>query len=331
MRKDKEIKAAAMLLALLLVNLPFQYSPTKGPQGQSPNYIKPGSFAALYSNIFFCGTGTANMNKDASSMARAKINAPYMLLSYAIPALSYYNGYMQNPEHYGENDIYNRYAQTLGMSEASYIDTQAQYHRGNPRVLIYHTHTTESYANEQGASHSKNHQINVVSIGTIMCKTLYEDYGIESLHLTDVFNDIYTQSYDASLAAINSALERYSSIEYIIDVHRDSISEANEHTKGHFTTMINGMPAARVELVLGLKASYVNENKEFRSKVKSRMESMYPGLWQKDIDKETSQFNQFLRPNSLLIEVGIDLNTPEEAKHSAALMGRVLATVILEQ
>jgi hypothetical protein len=77
-----------------------------------------------------------------------------------------------------------------------------QYHNGEPLVVIYHTHTTESYNADPSATtyRSTDPTQNMVTIGAIVSQILYEEYGIQVLHITETFDQPYDTAYEKSLA-----------------------------------------------------------------------------------------------------------------------------------
>jgi stage II sporulation protein P len=323
----KKIQLAAFFFAILFVNIPFSFARISGTDKADSAKKEDGVLVEVYNSLVLSGTGMSNMLKSPEENKEDRNKGVASLLRYEIPILEYYHEERKNSG--APSGISSGYAPPRfdGALEA---DIEEQFNSGKPLVLVYHTHTTEAYQNPEGTTRSKDHKYTVVAVGTQLCKALYEKHGIQSLHITSTFDEPYSNAYDRSRVAIEEALNKYPSIQYIYDIHRDAVSNPTEATRETFRTTVAGDSVASVELVLGLKSSFAKENVAFKDIVEERMGEMYPGLFLKYVPKEY-YYNQFLKPNSLLIEVGSDQNTPQEAQHSGALMGDVLGSVILEK
>ncbi|MDO4553335.1 MAG: stage II sporulation protein P, partial [Bacillota bacterium] len=94
---------------------------------------------------------------------------------------------------------------------------------GTPRVLIYHTHATESYQPvSEGNFHSTGEAGTVREVGAVLAAEL-EARGIAVFHDKTLHdNPSYNQSYSRSMETLQSLLAQYPSVEIIIDLHRDA-------------------------------------------------------------------------------------------------------------
>lgn len=208
----------------------------------------------------------------------------------------------------------------------------------HPLVLILHTHGTESYL-EEGASyaeaddgfHSKDPEKTVVEAGRILADTLNRE-GIPTLHCT-VMHDLesYSGAYPAAKQTILSYLEKYPSIQYVLDVHRDALmTEAGEYIKP--LVYDDASPVAQIMFVIGTNQNGANHpnwltNLTVASKLQSRMIARLPGVM-RPINLRKSSFNEQYTPGSMLIELGSNANTLDEAKRAAVLLGEELAALI---
>ncbi len=209
----------------------------------------------------------------------------------------------------------------------------------DPQVLIMHTHTTESYMTsdrdyytEDDASRSREADKNMIAIGNIIEKKL-RDAGIGVIHDTTVHDyPSYSGSYTRSAATVNSDLKAYPSVKIVIDIHRDAISgENNEKVKP--VVEIDGKSAAQVMLVMGSQTGDITnhpnwqENLSLAVKYQQTMEVMYPSL-ARAITLNSAKYNQNLSVGSILLEVGTDANTLEEAKNGAEAAGNALVSLL---
>ncbi|MBE7018721.1 MAG: hypothetical protein E7413_02450 [Ruminococcaceae bacterium] len=195
------------------------------------------------------------------------------------------------------------------------------------KVLLVHTHTTESYfPNDR----SQNPQENMISIGEEFQQVL-EENGIKTLHITTVHDVPYTTSYKKSLESVTKALKENPSIEVVIDLHRDAIIGANQEKVRPLTT-INGVETAQVMLVCGtgeggLPHPHWKENLSFALKVQGIMQASYPNF-ARPLDLRVERFNTHTTKNSVIFEIGSHGNTLEEAKQGAKLAAQAVADVL---
>ncbi|MCL1914291.1 MAG: stage II sporulation protein P [Eubacteriaceae bacterium] len=309
---------ALSLTVLVFLNIPLSFAGLIADNGKMPE---------LLSGVILTGAGISNL---AEQKPKEHINISLAtVISKEIPAIRFLMD--QHDSVLYENSLNNLpIADTsLGYSIEK-LNYNERFHRGSPQVLIYHTHTTESFQIEAGPGswRSKNKDISVVATGNIIAKTLYNDFGIEVLHITEIFDSpVYNGSYERSLAMLEKAIEQYPSIQYVFDVHRDGVDETPAN-KQSFTTVVDGQKAAKVSIVLGVKSKFTPENKKFAKAIESSMNKLYPGLFKRHIEKDY-YYNQFVVPNSILFEMGCNISTPEEARYSAVLVGRSVGTVIM--
>ncbi|MDQ5983083.1 MAG: hypothetical protein RUMPE_00081 [Eubacteriales bacterium SKADARSKE-1] len=210
---------------------------------------------------------------------------------------------------------------------------------GSPQVLVFHTHTTEAYMDkDQGFYYQNFHprsldpKFNVVQVGDAICKSL-ENSGIKTIHDTTCHDDPgYSGSYNRSAQTIDKNLKKYPSICVVLDIHRDTI-ENKEKTKIKPTFSINGKKAAQIMIIAGCDADGTLEhpdwehNLKFALRLHKQVETMFPGMTRSLLFKN-SRYNMHKSHGSLLIEVGSDANTLNEAVYSGALLGRALSEVL---
>lgn len=208
-----------------------------------------------------------------------------------------------------------------------------------PQVLILHTHATESYLlhNEdyytnEDLSRTTNNKYNMVALGKIISDRLNAE-GIVTLHDTTQHDyPSYNESYSRAANTICNYLKKYPSIKVVIDLHRDALA-VNDTDKVKVTTEINGKRAAQIMLVMGSQSGNVTnfpnwqENLKLAVKMQQTVENMYPSL-ARAILFMPKNYNESLSNGSVLIEIGTDGNTFEEAKYSAELLSNCLAELL---
>lgn len=208
-----------------------------------------------------------------------------------------------------------------------------------PQVLILHTHATESYLlhnenyyTENDTSRSTNNEYNMIALGKIVADRL-NGAGIKTIHdTTQHDNPSYSESYNRAADTICKYTEKYPSIKIVIDIHRDAIAE-NDTDKVKVTTEINGKKAAQIMLVMGSQSGSVTnfpnwrENLKLAAKLQQTIEVMYPSL-ARSIHFMPKNYNESLTNGSMLVEIGTDGNTLEEAKYSAQLLSDALISLL---
>ncbi len=209
-----------------------------------------------------------------------------------------------------------------------------------PCVLIYHTHTTETYQlldrafyAADFASRSNDTGQNMVRVGDEICKQL-EESGFSVLHDTEIHDARYTGAYDHSRAAVKACLEKHPSIQITLDVHRDAIFP-DKTTKIKPTAVIGGKKAAQVMIISGCQEEGNGvtdfpdweQNLVFALQLQKHMEVLFPGLT-RPLFFCARRYNMHLTHCSLLLEVGSDGNTLEEAVYSGRCVGKALAELM---
>lgn len=208
-----------------------------------------------------------------------------------------------------------------------------------PQVLIYHTHTTESFEpfvrenmdaefNYRTTDETKN----MVMVGNAIQAEL-EAKGIGVIHVTEIHDyPSYNGSYGRSRESIVPILEQYPEIKVALDIHRDAIS-GDDYAAQPFIE-IDGREAAQIMIISGCDDGTLNmpdylKNFHFASALQRQFEADYPSL-ARPILFDYRHYNQDLTTGSLLIEVGSHGNTLEQVQYSGQLIGRSLCRLLEE-
>ena len=207
-----------------------------------------------------------------------------------------------------------------------------------PAVLVFHTHTTESYLMADNgvfyadySTRSASPARSVVRVGDALCAAL-EEAGIGCIHDTEIYDEAYTGAYARSREGILRYLEAYPSIRIVLDVHRDAIYDSDTLACKP-TAEIRGRKAAQIMVITGVEEGAVTDfpgwekNLRFALSVQEKAQEMYRGLM-KPIYFCRRKYNMDVTPCSLLLEFGSDTNTLEEAVYAGRLFGQALAELI---
>lgn len=211
------------------------------------------------------------------------------------------------------------------------IDNKVQ----GPKVLIFHTHPKERFAGEEPSGGG------VVDLGNYLKEILETQYGVETMHCTSRFEKTAENSkkddYGRMQIEVKKILEENPSIEIAIDIHRDGVGGSNK-----FLTNIEGKDTARLMFVNGfchvqkngqltpiesLPNPYVEDNMALALQMQLRAMEKYPGFIRKTLVKPY-RYSLHMKPMSMLIEVGNENNTKEEALNTMEIVAELLMEVI---
>ena len=200
-------------------------------------------------------------------------------------------------------------------------------------ILIYHTHSQEAFANSVPGDVSQT----VVGLGDYLT-SLLEEKGYRVLHHTGIYdmeNGVLERdyAYDRALPVLEQILAENPSIQVVIDLHRDGVSEGV-----HLVTDVNGEQTARIMFFNGMCRNetgertdvtnpYREDNLAFSLQSALQLESYYPGMLRVVYLKQ-SRYNQHLRSRSMLVEIGAQTNTVEEVYRSIPVLADILSKVL---
>lgn len=199
---------------------------------------------------------------------------------------------------------------------------------GDPLVIIYHTHSTESYMPyDESNYHRTDEEGTVRDVGNVLENELKKK-GINVVHDKTLHDrPSYNDSYDRSLETIQSLTKKYPTAVYVIDLHRDAA--AASATEGKYIE-VDGERVAKFSMVVGQQNDNYTELYAFAKKINERSESMYKGFGGAIIERNY-KYNEFVSDRSLLLEIGNNKNTIEESRLCAEHFADVLASIIEEE
>lgn len=203
-----------------------------------------------------------------------------------------------------------------------------------PQILIYHTHSQEAFLDSVPGDASTT----IMGVGEWLTKILTEQYGYQVLHHLGQYDlESRNDSYSVALTDLEAILREYPSIQVVIDLHRDEMPE-----NVHLAMDLDGRPTARFMFFNGLSrtkktgniAYLYNENLDgnlaFSFQMQKTAMEYYPNLTRK-IYLKGYRYNMHLRPRSLLIELGAQNNTVEEAMNACEPLAHILDLVLSGQ
>ncbi len=200
-----------------------------------------------------------------------------------------------------------------------------------PQILIYHTHSQEGFSD----SVAGDPETSIVAVGEELSRILTQDYGYRTLHHTGEYDKkTRDDAYSRALPEIEEILRENPSIQVVIDLHRDEVPKGTR-----LVQEIDGKPTARFMFFNGLSRTkktgnldylynvYQEENLAFSFQLQLKAMEYYPGLTRK-IYLKGYRYNMHLCPRSLLIELGAQNNTLEEAMNACGPLAHLLDLVL---
>lgn len=214
----------------------------------------------------------------------------------------------------------------LDIENISLVNNEEEVKSNEPLIYIYNTHDEEAYYN------SYLNPYNIVpdvKLASYYFQERLKDLGIESVvekrKIKDVLEENgwnYRYSYNASRVYLEEVAKNNPSINYFIDLHRDSVG------KDKTTTTINGKSYARVMFLVGLEHENYQKNLDLATRLNeliSQFDStLSRGIYQKEGPGVNGIYNQDFSSKAILIEVGGQYNTIEEVANTIEVIARVL-------
>ncbi len=208
-----------------------------------------------------------------------------------------------------------------------------------PKILIMHTHTTESYHPDETDSYRETDtarttdpNYNITRVGAEIAR-IFSEMGLSTLHDTTLHDyPNFNGSYERSRTTVEQYLEEYPSIQVVLDIHRDALV-GQDGTIYKPVVTIDDKEAAQVLLVVGTDdngAYHPNweTNLALAVAIQEQTNTLWPNL-ARPIALRSNRFNQEITSGSILVEIGSHGNTLQEALYSARLFARSAGQVLL--
>ncbi len=197
-----------------------------------------------------------------------------------------------------------------------------------PQILLYHTHSKESFADSVPGDENGG----IVGAGKYLAQLLREEYGYNVIHDTGCYDEDRAYAYNNSLPAIETILQENPSIEAVIDLHRDEmpadrrlVMELQGRPTAQFM-FFNGLCRTKKGEIAQLENPYLSDNLALSFQMQAACNEYYPGIARR-IYLKAYRYNMHLCPKSLLIELGAQNNTEEEIHNACDVLAHVLDLV----
>jgi stage II sporulation protein P len=265
------------------------------------------------------------VNSTINFITHVDITKPSSIIASYVSKTNNYNSITL--EH---NDDYSNLEELKKIS--SYIEDPYKVDISKPIIYLYNTHQLENYNNKNlsiynitpnvlMASYILKEKLNKNGISTIV-----EDTNLSEFLNLNHWN--YASSYKATRMLLLEKMNKYDSLKYFIDIHRDSVN------RNSTTVTINNKTYAKILFVIGLEHKNYEYNLEVTNKLNDLIKEDYPSLT-KGIYKKSGKgvdgiYNQDVDKNCILIEIGGVDNTIEEVYNTLEVLSNVLTKFVGE-
>lgn len=212
-------------------------------------------------------------------------------------------------------------------------DMRLSHDASTPQILIYHTHSQEGYADSVPGDAGDT----VVGVGDYLTQILTEQYGFNVIHHKGEYDvGDRDHAYSNAAPAIEQILAENPSIEVVIDLHRDGVPEDTR-----LVANVNGTQMAQVMFFNGLSRTtsmgnidylhnpYIADNLALSFQMQLKAAEYYSGFTRR-IYLKGYRYNMHYCPKTLLVEVGAQTNTVEEAMNAMVPLADVLHKVLTQ-
>lgn len=213
-------------------------------------------------------------------------------------------------------------------------DLRLSHDASTPQILIYHTHSQEGYVDSVPGDSATS----VVGVGDYLTQILTEQYGMNVIHHKGEYDvEDRDHAYSRAAPALEQLLAEYPTVEVVIDLHRDGVAEGTR-----LVTNLNGTEMAQIMFFNGLSRTtstgdidylynpYIADNLAMSFQMQLKAAEYYPGFTRR-IYLKGYRYNMHYCPKTMLIEVGAQTNTVQEAMNAMVPLADILNKVLTGQ
>lgn len=213
---------------------------------------------------------------------------------------------------------------------STYIEDPYPSDTNNPIIYLYNSHQLENYSNN-------NLEIYGITPNVLMTTYLFKEKlnksGISTIAETANMTELlsingwdHSYSYKASRLLLLEKINKYNSLKYFIDIHRDSVS------KEVSTAKIGDKDYARVLFVIGLEHQNYEKNLNLVTNINNLINKYYPnlsrGIYKKEGAGVDGIYNQDVSSGCMLIEVGSKENNINEVMNTIEALTNIISKYI---
>jgi stage II sporulation protein P len=190
--------------------------------------------------------------------------------------------------------------------------------RNNRPVVIYHTHSDESYLPSDGSA-SIPFRGGIFQVGDSYTHSLASD-GARVLHDKTPHDPHDDNAYYRSRRTAVQLLQKNPIA--IFDVHRDGVDDPEFYRR-----IVSNEQVAQMRFVVGRQNPHMQANLDFAKRLMAYANKMHWPI-AKDIFVAEGNYNQDLLPTAILIEAGTYTNRKEEAMRGIDLLADAVPVIL---
>lgn len=184
-------------------------------------------------------------------------------------------------------------------------------------IALYHSHTDEAYTPTDGKPSIRG-KGSIMKVGDVFAEKL-RSLGYTVEHDKALHDPHDANAYIRSRRTVAKLLNQQPAA--LFDFHRNSAPVSQ------YKLTLNGEKVAKMVIVVGRANPYVTTTLDFAKQLKAATDAKYPKLV-RGIFMANGDYNQDIHPRAILIEIGTEGSTLQEAQKTAALFADSIPTVL---
>ena len=275
-------------------------------------------------------TPTLGEDHTIGSGTAGKVPLGKLLLenNYSLEKLSDTNFLLKN--YYIVDSITSTTPEMFNASELLSKDLSIEEGSEGYQILIYHTHASESFVDSRPGEVMDTVRGPGEYLAELLRERGYTVYHDMTAYDRKDGKDNRNQAYTTARLQIEPFLKEHPEIQVVIDLHRDGGAKRMAVIDGKETAKImlfNGLCRNSSGPIADLENPNLSGNLAFSLQLNLVGRVLYPDLMHR-IYLKNYRYNQHYRERSILVELGTDQNTVEEAYNAMEFFVDVLDSVL---
>lgn len=209
------------------------------------------------------------------------------------------------------------YSETYSMTCEEFSIPTANGNSPGKLIGIYHSHTDEAYIPTDGKSSIRGNG-SIMKVGEVFAEQLTA-LGYTVNHDLSLHDPHDANAYIRSRRTATKLLSEQPAA--LFDIHRNS-APVNQ-----YRLTVNNDQIARIVIVVGRANPYMPTTLGYAKQLKAASDARIPKMI-RGIFFARGHYNQDIHPRNILLEIGTEGSTLEEAQKSAVLFAEVIPSVL---
>lgn len=191
-----------------------------------------------------------------------------------------------------------------------------------PLVMIVHTYSKEGYSDYDADDALSVAERSVVAVGCLLADRLNE-VGISTVHVTVMHDNVGSDPYEETKKTINTMLEIYPSVEYVIDLGRFEMRDES----GRPVRSVSGVESAQVRLTVSVGGRRWKDDLSLALKLRKSLNTDGDNVCL-PIAVSESPYNSGSSLYYLKADIGTIANSSNEALYAAEYFADAFESVV---